>query len=240
MKWRDRPVESISKVIGRAVFCLVCIQNNFAESRCMFFPENIGIINDSIGIQRCDSGMDTIDLILRKWVPGRLRKVCSVGQYGTRRYGRPRFYGSDVGPKILDARLGMQHYLGCYVKCWRTPWINEVESQAKRVRGAEGKWINSGYPNPRTFVNLEVAAQVLPLKIRDDRVGDSSNNGYNLKSRFPPLKGLVPLLLGIGCLYFGWIPLREHRGNRFTSSLFIASFPLMIYGFLIVLPWSAP
>jgi hypothetical protein len=61
---------------------------------------------------------------------------------------------------------------------------------------------------------------------------------HTLGLRLPPFKGVVPFCLGIICMYCGWVPLRENRGNGFHFILFIVSLVLTGYGFLVLLPWS--
>jgi hypothetical protein len=91
---------------------------------------------------------------------------------------------------------------------------------------------------PCSLIYSEVMSQILPLKIGYNRVSYSRDERDYFNAGFPPLKGSAPLGLGILCLYFGWISLREDRGTWFHFNLFLVGLVLVGYSFLILLPWS--
>jgi hypothetical protein len=57
--------------------------------------------------------------------------------------------------------------------------------------------------NPRTFIDLKVVSYVPPLAISNDGVSDSKWDRNNFQHFLPPIKGLIPSLLGLFGILLG-------------------------------------
>lgn len=92
--------------------------------------------------------------------------------------------------------------------------------------------------HPGTFIKDEVTFKIFPLEIRNKRTPDGSENPKNLQAAFPLLKGLIPWLIGVAGMHWGWINLTVSRRLPLSGIVFVASIPLVSYGFLVLPPWS--
>ena len=149
------------------------------------------------------------------------------GVHFTRRIERPSSLDNSESSLLYDI-IG-----------WRLALIYEDHRRVQNralVQFSRGRYL--GNAKPHSLVNLEVMSEVMPLPISYVGVPYSSENSDDLKTRFPPAKGLIPLILGIIGLYWAWIPIRESRCALRHAIAFPISIICLAYGFSIVLSWS--
>jgi hypothetical protein len=61
-------------------------------------------------------------------------------------------------------------------------------------------------PSTQALVLLKILPSIPPLQKSNNGVEHGQTYANHFESRLPPLKGLIPLVLGFVCLYYGWIP----------------------------------
>jgi len=80
--------------------------------------------------------------------------------------------------------------------------------------------------------------KVLPLEVSDDSVADGEWYSNHFEESFPPLHGLIPGLLGLGGIFWGWWNLRFERRLPLSGIIFLIGCVLWGYACLIILPLS--
>ena len=102
----------------------------------------------------------------------------------------------------------------------------------------EINWNAKVHFNPSTLVNHKVMAQIAPLKVGHDSIPYGKWDGDNLQNRFPPINGLIPGILGLVSISWGWWNFRRGQRLPYSPIVFLAGCTLWIYGLLTLLPWS--
>lgn len=93
--------------------------------------------------------------------------------------------------------------------------------------------------DPRALLNLEVMFQVLPLKESNDGISDGEWNSDQFHDRFPPVQGLIPGLLGLIGIAWGWWNLRYERYLPLSGITFLVGCAFWAAACFILLPWLA-
>lgn len=93
------------------------------------------------------------------------------------------------------------------------------------------------YPGP--LVSFKVMTNVTPLKVSNHGVPYGAWDGDNFQESLPPAHGLIPGLLGLLAIAWGWINMRGNRRLPASGVIFLAGCVLWSYGCLVILPWSA-
>src|SRR5262249_52707390 len=77
-----------------------------------------------------------------------------------------------------------------------------------------------------------------PHEISGYGIEDPERNSDYFKDSLPPLKGLIPGLLGFIFIAWGWWHLREERYLPFSGIVFLVGCLLWAIGCYFILPWS--
>lgn len=93
--------------------------------------------------------------------------------------------------------------------------------------------------NPCPFVGYKVLSQVLPLKVSNYRVSNGEWDRQNLNEGLHPLKGLIPGLLGLFGIAWGWLNLRFERRLPLSGIVFLIGCLLWGCACFSLLPWLA-
>lgn len=64
---------------------------------------------------------------------------------------------------------------------------------------------------PRSLINFEVMAQIAPLRHCDDCIQDGERESYYIHPKFPLFQGLIPGIIGLCLVRWGWFNLRLER-----------------------------
>lgn len=91
---------------------------------------------------------------------------------------------------------------------------------------------------PSTLLGREVPLQISPLKISDESVTDGEWYSDQFQKRLPPLHGLIPGLLGLIGIVWGWIDIRRERHLPRSGIVFLVGCGLWALACFILLPWS--
>jgi len=92
--------------------------------------------------------------------------------------------------------------------------------------------------NPGALFNLEVISQIFPLKVGYNGITDGEGESGYLKNRLPPIKGLIPGIIGLLGIAWGWWNLRMERRLPASGIVFVIGIALWGYACTVLLPWS--
>ena len=84
-----------------------------------------------------------------------------------------------------------------------------------------------------------VAVGIVPLIVGYPCIPDAANYSDDLQSKLPPMKGLIPGLIGLMLLSWGWINMRIEKHLPTSGVAFVVGCILWAYAGFIILPWSA-
>lgn len=92
---------------------------------------------------------------------------------------------------------------------------------------------------PSALISLKVVSQISPLEKCDDGVSYNERYGDNFQADFPSLKGLIPGLLGLIGIAWGWLNLRHERYLPLSGVIFVVGCFLWAEALFFLLPWMA-
>jgi hypothetical protein len=186
--------------------------------------ENIPVLNYEMKIDLCG------------WVAGRyIKNECGVSDSGT--YGHSNA-GSDkmqLGVASLTERSRDQ------ISAQRRGFATIYYPYANFSFACSGIWGN--YFNlfnryPGALINKKIAMAVAPLAPSYARIDNYSNDASAFKKTKPPWGRLISAMVGAIGIMWGWYNLRGFRPSITCFYIFLGGCVLLIYGLIIVLPWS--
>jgi len=91
---------------------------------------------------------------------------------------------------------------------------------------------------PRPLVNFKVMSQIVPLSVGDYGIPNSKRDSDHLKQMTPPLKGLIPGIIGLCCIWWGWWNLQREQRLPASGIVFLCGCALWAGACCVLLPWS--
>jgi hypothetical protein len=110
---------------------------------------------------------------------------------------------------------------------WNFQWLIREELELHWFHG-----------NPSTFINNKIVVAVAPLAPSYARIDNYSNDASAFKKTKPPWGRLISAMVGAIGIMWGWYNLRGFRPSIICFYIFLGGCVLLIYGLIIVLPWS--
>ena len=121
---------------------------------------------------------------------------------------------------------------------WAFSDINQNTVHCDVLIGCQGRpTICNLYP--RALLFIEVVLKITPFETGDNRVGDSEWNSDHFEKRLPALKGLIPGLIGLFAICWGWWNLRWERRLPLSGIVFMVGCLLWGYACLVLLSYCA-
>ena len=116
--------------------------------------------------------------------------------------------------------------------------VNEIEFKYERGSDVGAKSACVVISDPRTLINYEVGFHILPLKVSYKSISDGEWNSDYLQKRFPIVRGLIPGILGLFGISWGWWNLKLGRRLPISGITFLFGCFLWMYALIVLLPWS--
>lgn len=112
------------------------------------------------------------------------------------------------------------------------------ELQFSYQQGGIGCGLGVCGQNIRALIVSEVLFQIPPLAIRHDGIADAERNANDFQKSLPPIQGLVPGLIGLIGIAWGWSNVRIERRLPLGGIVFLVGRALWAWASLVILPWS--